>query len=329
MNGVTLGDGVTRSASRARVPAGVPALLALAVVLCAAGCQSGPVPAQEFVVQADQIHEASLAQTVSRDSELNKYFDAVGRRIIGGATAANPNNTKDPTLAKMKFHLVSSPQVVNAFGTGGRHIYVYSGLLDKCETEDELAALMAHAYAHALDLDLQQTRMRPDPDRTLDNLDRAVYAFVVNRRDAQHERLADERAFEFYTRAGWDPARFGTIFVRLRDLGIEGATGPAAPDRLSLEQRSALAAERLRRLPANARNWRRPNVADSQTFAEFQQAARSIPEGPGPNLARPWLYLRALPNCVLPTDEPEQREAQDRLRILAIPPLPERVIEPN
>ena len=304
-------------------------LLALAGGLCAAGCQSGPAPAKEFVLQADQIHRAALGQTVSKDSHLNGYFDAVGRRIIAGATAANPSNTQDETLRNMKFHLVSSPQVVNAVGTGGRHIYVFSGLVAVCETEEELASVMAHAYAHALDLDLQQTGMRPDPERTLDNLDRAVYAYVTNRTNPEHERRADDRAFEFYARGGWDPARFGTIFVRLRDVGIEGATGPAAPDRLSLEQRSALAAERLARLPASARNWRRHNVADPQTFAELRQAARELPEGPGPYLARPWVYLRALPNCVLPTDEPEQRQAQEYLRQIVFPPLQEPQIEPS
>src|SRR5688500_4354613 len=171
-------------------------LLALAGALYAAGCQSGPVPAQEFVVEADQIHQAALEQTVSRDPELNGYFDAIGRRISAGATAANANNTKGETLRNMKLHLVSSPEVVNAFGTGGRHSYVYSGLVARCDTEEELAALMAHAYAHALDLDLQQTDMRPDPARTLDNVDRAVYAFVTSRTTPEHERRAEERAFE-------------------------------------------------------------------------------------------------------------------------------------
>jgi predicted Zn-dependent protease len=304
-------------------------LLALAAGLSAAGCQSGPVPAQEFVVQADQIHRAALEQTVSRDTELNGYFDAIGRRLVAGATAANANNTKDETLRNMKFHLVSSPQVVNAVGTGGGHIYVYSGLVARCDTEEELAALMAHAYAHAVDLDVQQTGLRPDPARTLENVDRAVYAFVTNRTSAEHERRAEERAFEFYARGGWDPSRFATIFVRLPDVGIEGATGPAAPDRLSLRQRSALAAAQLARLPASARNWRKPNVADPQTFAELRQAARSLPEGPGPVLARPWLYLRALPNCVLPTDQPVQREAQDHLRQIVIPPLQNLPIEPS
>jgi predicted Zn-dependent protease len=270
-----------------------------------------------------------LEATVSRDPELNGYFDAIGRRIIAGATAANANNTRDETLRNMKFHLVSSPEVVNAFGTGGRHIYVYSGLVARCDTEEELAALMAHAYAHALDLDLQQTDMRPDPARTLDNVDRAVYAFVTSRTTPEHERRAEERAFEFYTRGGWDPSRFGTIFVRLADIGIEGATGPTSPDRLSLAQRRALATAQLAKLPAAARNWRKPNVADPQTFAELRQAARNLPEGPGPILARPWLYLRALPNCVLPTDQPVQREAQDHLRKIVLPPLQNPTIEPN
>jgi predicted Zn-dependent protease len=304
-------------------------LLAFAAAACAAGCQSPPVPAAEFVVQADQIHDAALAATVAPDGDLNDYLNEIGRRIIAGATAANPNNTKDPTLANVKFHLVASPEVVNVFGTGGRHVYVYSGLFRNCETEEELAALMAHAYAHALDLDLQQTRMRPDPGRTLENLDRVIYAFVTNRTTAEHERRADERAFEFYARGGWDPRRFGNIFEVLRDKGIEGATGPALPDRPSLEQRISLARDRLSGLPGASRDWRKPNVADNQTYQQLRTAAGNLPEGPGPTLNRSWLYLRAFPNCVLPTDGPKQREAQEWLRVKLMPPLPEQGVEPS
>jgi predicted Zn-dependent protease len=304
-------------------------MVALALLLASGGCQSPPAPAREFVVQADQLHDAALASAVVPDAELKEYLDEIGRRIVEGATAANPNNTRDQTLRNMKFHLVSSPEVVNVFGTGGRHIYVFSGLLRYCETEEELAALLAHAYAHALDLDLQQTGMRPDPQRTLDNLERVVYAFATNRTTAVHERRADERAFEFYARGGWAPNRFANIFEALPDRGIEGATDTPAPGRLPFDQRAALAREQLAKLPRAARDWRKPNVADPQNFARLRRAAAALEEGPAPTLARPWLYLRAFPNCVLPTDQPLQREAQEWLRRKLLPPPPEQGIEPS
>ena len=46
-----------------------------------------------------------------------------------------------------EFHLVSSDQL-NAFTTGGSHMYIFAQLLVSCRTEDELAAVMAHEFAH-------------------------------------------------------------------------------------------------------------------------------------------------------------------------------------
>src|SRR4051794_14329504 len=38
------------------------------------GCATGPVPAAEFVQQAEQLHRGALASTVTRNTDLNDYF---------------------------------------------------------------------------------------------------------------------------------------------------------------------------------------------------------------------------------------------------------------
>ena len=75
----------------------------------------------------------------------------------------------------MRFHLVGS-ETVNAFDTGGGHIYVYNGLFQLCQNEDELAAVMAHEFAHAVSLDIEKTGMKP---LTAGSLDRTAYQFVL------------------------------------------------------------------------------------------------------------------------------------------------------
>src|SRR5437016_2828602 len=105
--------------------------LAFVVLLCLfvvalVGCQSGPVPKANFVAQAEVLHQQALRTTVVSDPELNEYVNELGRRVIAGATAADAGNTRDPTLANMSFHVVGSP-MINAFTTGGGHIYLYAG----------------------------------------------------------------------------------------------------------------------------------------------------------------------------------------------------------
>jgi predicted Zn-dependent protease len=45
------------------------------------------------------------------------------------------------------FRILNDPQV-NAFTTAGGYVYIQSGLLDFCESEDELAAVLAHEIVH-------------------------------------------------------------------------------------------------------------------------------------------------------------------------------------
>src|SRR5205085_11668751 len=47
----------------------------------------------------------------------------------------------------MRFHFVNS-KTLNAFTTGGEHMYIYNELFQECKSEDELAAVMSHEYAH-------------------------------------------------------------------------------------------------------------------------------------------------------------------------------------
>jgi predicted Zn-dependent protease len=48
---------------------------------------------------------------------------------------------------KVSIHVIKS-DMVNAFAVPGGHIFVYSGIIDKMKSKDELSALLAHEYSH-------------------------------------------------------------------------------------------------------------------------------------------------------------------------------------
>jgi len=64
--------------------------------------------------------------------------------------------------------LDTDPPTVNAFVTGGKYIYVYTGLMNQATSDDELAFVLSHELGHSL---LQHrirvtaawTRRRPTP----------------------------------------------------------------------------------------------------------------------------------------------------------------------
>ena len=285
------------------------------LLLASAGCH-GPRPAKAFVEQARRLHSDALVSAVSRDPSLSEYVQLLGDRLMAGAREAAPDKARDPLYAGMKFHVVNVA-TVNVFTTGGDHVYVYAGLIAACENEEELAAAMAHAVAHAVNLDVQNLPIRPDP-RVRRTPEQVVWQFVVNRFTAQQEWAADKLAFAIYARAGWDPDRFGTLFTRLGDQ-YRGAT---SVDRAPLSIRPEAA--RVSGVDPN-RRWRKNAVADRRTYAEMRESARSLAATAPQGMAAEVL-LRALPNCVLPADQPDQLQAQEVIRPA---PPPETPIEPN
>ena len=307
------------------------AIAVLASVLAAAGtgggCASGRAPSDRFVEQAQRLHDEALAATVHPDEDLNEYVQELGERLERAAEGVAPDKVRGPFFRSMQFHLVDVP-IINAFTTGGSHVYVYRGLFDYCQTEEELAAAMAHAYAHALNLDIEGTGMNPPAESGAGArrpLRQVAWDFVVNRFDLQQEQAADELAFELYVRAGWDPSQFGRLFSRLSDPG-EGVTPGVAPDRQPLATRGAMARGNTAGI---AKRWKQLPVADRRTFASLREQAeklRYVSAAAEQGNVEALQYLVAFPNCILSEDSERQRQAQELLRP---PPPPAVEVEPN
>ena len=296
-------------------------VLSAALLVSSLGC-AGPRARSEFVQQAQRLHDAALAPALTRDADLALYIQMVGERLVNGARAAAPDKASEPIVSKLKFHLVNA-NLPNVFSTGGTHVYVYSGLLRNrvCDTEEELAAAMAHALAHVLNLDVQDTLAKADP-RTPPAA--VAWQLVTRRFTAQQEWAADKLAYAIYVRAGYDPEQYGNLFAKLSDQ----YPGPAAVDRAPLSIRPEVS--RVSGVVPNHK-WRDRPVADRRTFLDLKRQSQS-PSGGGAPASNPTqaqeaqVFLWAFPNCVLPFDLPDQQRAQEILR-----PRPPTgpVVEPN
>ena len=296
---------------------------AMIVLALGMGC-AGPRAKREFVQQAQRLHDAALAPALTRDSELALYVQTLGDRLAEAARAAAPDKASDPLFARLKFHVVNA-DLPNAFTTGGSHVYVYSGLFANgiCDTEEELAVVMAHALAHSLNLDVQNTLGEADPRLSPPAV---AWQLVANRFSAQQEWAADKLAYHIYVRAGYDPEQFGNLFIKLTDR----FPGPERVDRAPLRIRGEVARPSISGVTPNLK-WRDRPVADRRTFTDLKRRAQSQASS-GPPATNPaeaqaaQVFLWAFPNCVLPFDLPGQVQAQEMLR-----PRPPQVtpIEPN
>jgi len=287
-------------------------LLLASFLLAIGGC--APAPARQFVDQADRLHDGALAAAVVHDRDLTEYVQLIGERLTEAAQDAIPRQVANSFFSSLQFHFVDTP-TINVFTTGGKHLYVYEGLFQFCENEDELAAAVAHTYAHVVNRDVEKLAMQPNLKAPLAEV---AWQFVTDRFTVQQEEEADKLAFTLYVQGGWDPTKFENLYQRIRDR-YAGAPGPG---RLPIAARAQAAREWGRR--ASLREMR-PPVADRFSFAALRHQAIASAGSANPTQGGE-LFLMAFPNCPVSRDLPEEQAAQARLRP---PPPPAMKLEPN
>ncbi len=303
------------------------------------GCASDKSTIQKASQANDQ-----LAPAVMSDAELAKYIQDIGNRVIASARVYDqlgegPKSHKkgDNTwmfTSRMQFHLVNS-KTINAFTTGGEHMYVYSALFQLCDNENELAAVMAHEFAHVYCRHVQQGTNRrtimsgvnysaegagylyggANDATTAGKYSAAVAQFAGLSFTRGDEAEADKWGFDFYSRAGWDPNHFGDFFQKMIDKGFD--TTPAMQsDHPTLKSRVENAKKELA-------VWQKENgdkylgtpIATDQQFAQLKAKAATIsasmPDDSGTQTAQK--LLASFSSCVAPVDQPEQTRAKAEL----------------
>ena len=337
---------MTKHTIRLRRPLLVVPLLGLCVLL-STGCASD----KQVISQANQVHQ-SLEPAVITDAQMTGYIQQVGDRIIAAAQELDKQGFGPKSHKKekadwmfdrggMRFHFVNS-KTVNAFTTGGNHMYIYTALLQMCKTEDELAAVMAHEFAHVYARHVQKGMNRQmytmagagaaglvgyaaggkshgqEYGSTFAGLAAAAGQYFGMSYTREDEDEADRLGFRFYAHAGWDPNKFGDFFQAMIDKGYDKPDASAS-DHPTLKSRVEKTRARVKNLPADASRWQRAPVAGPQQFRQIQeratQVARNMPDDQ--SLTQSKELLQALPrSCLTPRDQvdlPDQRAAQETI----------------
>lgn len=125
------------------------AILALSTVVVLAACSTNPatgkrefnlVPESQEIAIGQQSHPEILRQFGVYDEkpELTRLVDRVGHEIAAAS--------ERPTLP-WTFTILDTP-MVNAMALPGGYIYVTRGMLERINSEDELAGVLGHEIAH-------------------------------------------------------------------------------------------------------------------------------------------------------------------------------------
>lgn len=129
-------------------------LVALVVSSLLTGCQSsrrivpvGEVPSAAYVSEQDEVygHEVFGMLTEQYPISKNDLYFRRSREIVDRLAKA-----ADSHQQTWHVHVLEGDDVVNAAATRGNYVFVWTGLLKKVESEDELASVLAHEVAHVL-----------------------------------------------------------------------------------------------------------------------------------------------------------------------------------
>ncbi|MCK5214545.1 MAG: M48 family metalloprotease [Candidatus Omnitrophica bacterium] len=171
------------------------------------------IPTEEEVSMGRSIHNSVIGQDpISHDKAQTARIERIGRRLA---------LVSDRQDYKYNFYLIEK-DVINAFTTPGGNIYIYSGLVDKLQSDDEVAAVLAHEIGHCAarhtikrfqaavgfniigGLLLKHTEMK-DSTRSIAALSsNAVMQLVVSAYSRKDEYQADKLGIKYLDLAGYE-----------------------------------------------------------------------------------------------------------------------------
>ncbi len=129
-------------------------LVAIAVVSFLGSKQFNPVTGEDQYVSMTQDQEIAMGLQAAPEMEAQfgglepnpDYTTVVGE--IGQTLAQG--RIADSSGYPFEFHVLADPQTVNAFALPGGQVFVTRALIDRLETEGQLAAVLGHEIVHVL-----------------------------------------------------------------------------------------------------------------------------------------------------------------------------------
>lgn len=238
-------------------------LLSLGLAACAGSMHRLPLISQDEVIEAgSEITAAPDLHTVRRTSGQNQALVVRAAERLQKAAYALCNQVGH---SPCRFEVVFDPSdEVNAYASGTDKIVIFEGLVKYLETEDEVAAVVAHEMGHHIAGHIDKTQMNAGAGAVVStilytavmvaatggNVDPNAFNSGLNSSaqvgaslgqlsfSKEHEREADYIAAYMLARAGYDLDRARRLWVQLTKSSGNMQTDmfdshPAGPDRLA------------------------------------------------------------------------------------------------
>jgi predicted Zn-dependent protease len=193
-------------------------IMCITVCLCT-GCAYNPITGQEELMLFPEKQDFEIGRQYApeiekelggkiEDEELQKYIDCVGQKIA-----------RISHKPYWEYHYVAvNDKSINASAVPGGYIFITKGMLEKLQTEAQLAAILAHETAHVVARDTSNaisnqigigfllvaaaSSQSSAAVMTAAELSRRIIGLQYSRQD---EREADIAGLDYMVVAGYNP----------------------------------------------------------------------------------------------------------------------------
>lgn len=166
------------------------------------------------------------------DEQIQTYIDQIGHKIAQSSDARNTPYVYD-------FHVLADPNQVNAFAMPGGQIFITMGLLQRLESEDQIAGVLSHEIGHVVGRHSAEQLAKQDLTQGLvgaagvigGDMSSAQYAQMignmVNMKYGREDELeSDELGVRFMVQSGYNPE----ALIRVMEILNEASGGQAPPE---------------------------------------------------------------------------------------------------
>ncbi|MBM3248869.1 MAG: septum formation protein Maf [Candidatus Omnitrophica bacterium] len=206
-------------------------ILAILIALNLFGCATeyNVATGREDLIMFDTEAEIKMGQSVARsfeekyklvkDHELQAKVEEIGQKIVAVCDRKDIN---------YRFKVLDEDEV-NAVSLPAGYVYLFKGLTDKIENDNEIAGVIAHEVGHivakhiikklqaALGYNLMNLLLIPTRSADAIQGANAAFAAVFLAYSQEDEFLADKLAVKYTRLAGYNPEGVLTLLEKLKD----------------------------------------------------------------------------------------------------------------